>query len=967
VLATLALLAALPARGQVVPPEEVIAPATMPPAAVDQTARPDPTDQTNPTAPIAPTGPIGPVITAVEVRSDAPLDESLNLEDLIEVEVGKPLNAVAVRRTLRNLQATGNAANLELYTRDDPGDGGVVAVIVFRAVVQVEDVRIVGRLGLSRDDLRRAVPQGVAQPLSEERVLRGVYALKDLYEANGYFKSQVRVSVTTDPVRLRAVVTYQVDSGPRAIVRTVAFSRPVAPFEPAALVRQLRLRPGDGYSSREAREDADRLRDWLVGQRYGAARVDPPEEDHDDEGNVKLTYPIEIGPKISLQVIGADEKTLRRKGLLPFLGEAGYDEALVLQAVGRLKSDYQQQGHYDVKITTEEEEKTAEGELQLTFRIDPGPVYTLKAIDFAGNEQLEAPDLMAHMTTTRRSLLRPGSGRLVDAELNDDLDNLRRYYALSGFPKATVGPASVDRQGSDLRLIIPIQEGMRQRVVNLGFQGIENLDEKALRRSLPLREGGPFHTVLLDSALDTLRGAYAAAGYPQAQVSARQDWNPDHTLVDVVFEILEGQPRLANRIIVRGNRKTQSEVIRRTMDLDRGDPISDTKLLEIERNLYRLGIFSRVDVELVPAGLDASERDVLTRVEEGKSRSVTYGLGWDSESGIRGLFGYSDNNVFGRAYSLRTDVRWSQRDKRFRVVFNQPYLGEQPISLTSTVFYEDEARRDRPFEVKRYGARSEAVRVYGARRVSLGLDYRIVELRVDPGVAANDIERRDQPYQITSLVPSFFWDRRDDPIATTRGWSTLVQLQYAFPAFETDTEFVKLFVQQTQYLNLGRPGVVAASLRLGSIQPYLSLPASPTDPLRGFPSRNVPIAERFFAGGDATQRAYGRDELGIRGQTLIPNSSGTGFVPVGGNGLLLFNLEYRFPVFDAFGGTIFYDAGNVWPDWRSIRLKDLKSGVGLGARYISPIGPIRAGIGWKLDRETGESGYQLFFNIGNPF
>ena len=72
---------------------------------------------------------------------------------------------------------------------------------------------------------------------------------------------------------------------------------------------------------------------------------------------------------------------------------------------------------------------------------------------------------------------------------------------------------------------------------------------------------------------------------------------------------------------------------------------------------------------------------------------------------------------------------------------------------------------------------------------------------------------------------------------------------------------------------------MAASLRLGSIQPYLSLPAAPTDPLQGFPSRNVPIAERFFAGGDATQRAYGRDELGIRGQTLVPNSSGTGFVP----------------------------------------------------------------------------------------
>ncbi|MFL6236715.1 MAG: BamA/TamA family outer membrane protein, partial [Thermoanaerobaculia bacterium] len=67
------------------------------------------------------------------------------------------------------------------------------------------------------------------------------------------------------------------------------------------------------------------------------------------------------------------------------------------------------------------------------------------------------------------------------------------------------------------------------------------------------------------------------------------------------------------------------------------------------------------------------------------------------------------------------------------------------------------------------------------------------------------------------------------------------------------------------------------------------------------------------------------------------------------------------------GGTVFFDSGNVWPDWRSIRLGELKNGIGLGARYNSPIGPVRAGIGFKLNRERGEPAYALFVNIGNPF
>lgn len=913
-----------------------------------------------------PAAPAGPVVTAVEIRSDAPLDEDLDLENLIETEVGQTLDEEDVRDTLRNLQATGTASEIELYTQDDPEGEGVLVVVVFRAVIQVEEVRVTGNLGLDRDTLRRAVPQRESEPLSEEAILRGVYAIEDLYEDSGYFNSRARVSVHTNEARRRAVVTYDVDSGPRATVGTIAFDRPVAPFEPAALVRQLRVRPGEPYSRRLAREDAERLQDWLVRQRHGAARVDAPREEIDQETNtVKLTYPIEIGPRVTLVVIGADEKALRRRNLLPFLGEAGYDEALVLQSVSRLKSYFQEQGHYDVRIETEEQR--ANGELVLTFRIEPGPVYTLRGIGLEGNEEISGSELRKVLQTAERSLLRPGSGRLVQAVLDEDLDNLQSYYALNGFVQAEIGPAQVEKQGENLQLTLPIREGPRQRVVRLEFQGTDALDASELRRNLSLREGGGFHPVLLENALDQIRSRYAAQGYIQAQVSARQDWNPGHTLVDVTIDVLEGPQQVVDRIIVRGTERTQNEVVRRTLDLDPGEPISGVKLLETERNLYRLGIFSRVDVELIRAELGATGRDVLVRVEEGRPRTLTYGLGWDSEEQFRGLVGFTDNNVLGRAYSLRTDLRWSQNgDQRFRFIFNQPYLFEQPVSLTTTLFYQTDTRSNRPFEASR-GARVEAARVFTDRRVSLGIGHRVVDLDLDPAAAANTIERFDERYRITDLVPSFFWDRRNDPIVPTRGWSSLAQLQYAFPSDLTDVELLKVFVQQTQYFDLGRPGVVAVSLRAGGIEPFSTLVPTEADPLAGFRSRDVPIGERFFAGGDTTHRAYGRDDLGIREQTLLLASNQKDYIAVGGNGLLLLNVEYRFPLFGDFGGSVFFDTGNVWPDWRSLDLGEIKHGIGLGARYLSPLGPLRAGIAWKLDREPGEPAYELFFNIGNPF
>ncbi|HEX6903265.1 MAG TPA: outer membrane protein assembly factor BamA [Thermoanaerobaculia bacterium] len=929
----------------------------------------------------APQEPPGPLVTAVEIRSDAPLNEDIELEELLETEVGQPLSEEDVRHTLRNLQASGTASEIEVYTREDPEAGGVVVVIVFRAVVQVEEVRIAGRLGLPLEELRRAIPQRNGEPLSEEQVLRGVYALKEVYERSGYFHSTARVAVATDERRRQAVVTYTVDSGPRATVETIAFSQAVDPFAPAALVKQLRLKPGEPYSRRLAREDAERLQSWLIDQRHGAALVDPPEEEYDPATNsVKLTYPIEVGPEIVVEVRGADEETLRRKGLLPFLGESGYDEALLLQAAGRIKTEYQRQGHYDVRVDTDE--RRTDGRLVVGITVEPGPVYTLTSIELEGNEEIPEKELRDLMLTSERSLLRRGSGRLVQAELDEDVENLARYYALKGYANAEVGPPQVEWEGDELHLVIPIREGSRQRVASLSFEGVENLADalERIRENLALQEAGGFHPVLLDRTLETVRAEYAAQGYTQAQISARQDWNPDHTLVDVVIQILEGPRQVADRIIVRGNQRTLADVIRRTLGLKKGDPISDVKLLEVERNLYRLGIFSRVDVELVPAGLETEDRDVVVRVEEGKQRALTYGVGLEVEApqsgsaeyNPRGLIGFTNNNLAGRAYSLRTELRLSERDKFFRLLFNQPYLGERPVSLTSTLFYEDEFPPNESFEeVVRYGARIEAVRVFSSRRVSLGLDFRQVELEgVDPGLSANEIERENQPYELTSLISSFFWDRRDDPLATTRGWSTLAQLQYAFPALRTDTEFLRLFVQQTQYFDLGRPGVIAASVRAGGIEPLTTLAPVPGDPLAEFPSRNIPLPERFFAGGDSSHRAYGRDDLGIRGETLLLSEDGDEFLPVGGDGVFLLNLDYRFPIFGDFGGTIFFDSGNVWADWRSIDFGELRNGVGIGVRYLSPIGPLRAGIGWKLDRERGEPAeptYELFFNIGNPF
>ena len=665
---------------------------------------------------------------------------------------------------------------------------------------------------------------------------------------------------------------------------------------------------------------------------------------------VDLTFAVDPGGRLTVVVEGADVDQLRRRGLLPFLAEEGYDEAVVLQSVERIRRWYQERGHY--RATVERREERAGEDVRLTLVVDPGPVFTLREVRFTGNESVPEGQLRDLMTTSEKRLLVAGSGHLVDDVLAADLENVHGYYALSGWADAAVGPPEVTASGDELVLTIPIAEGERRRVVDFAVEGVEAIPVAELQRELPLRAGGPYHERLLDETLDRIRGRYEQLGHAHAQVSATTDWNAEHTLVDVTVRVLEGPRQVAANLIVRGNQQTGSDVIRMLAGLDPGEPLSRRRLLDVQRSLYRLGIFSRVDVELAPAGESVRERDVVVRVEEGRNRRVVYGFGYDSEEGPGGVLGYSHANLLGRAIHLQADARASERTQRFRLLLSQPYWGGTwPGSVTYLIYQESERRAT--FHVEQRGAQAELARGRGRVRYSLFADYRQVDLapgddRLDLSELPLEEQRAFQDIKILSLVPRAVWDRRDDPIEPHRGSHAVAQLQYAFPAGEAAEEhFLELFGQYVHYLDLDELGVVAASFRGGALEPLSNRPVS--------------IAERFFAGGRTTHRAYERDRLGIPGETMV---SGT---PIGGGGLLLVNVDYRFPIVGALGGTVFADAGNVWAQWSDVDPAEAKVGLGVGLRYSSPIGPLRVEVGWKLDREPGEPGSALLISFGNAF
>ena len=132
--------------------------------------------------------------------------------------------------------------------------------------------------------------------------------------------------------------------------------------------------------------------------------------------------------------------------------------------------------------------------------------------------------------------------------------------------------------------------------------------------------------------------------------------------------------------------------------------------------------------------------------------------------------------------------------------------------------------------------------------------------------------------------------------------------------------------------------------------------------------KTLPASERFFAGGDNTVRGFDQDQLGAGG---VLDENG---VSSGGNALFVFNAELRFPLVSrlGLGAATFIDVGNVFEQARMVDFGKLRTGLGFGLRWRSPVGPLRIDLGWKATQHTFANGqveprFSPYIQIGQAF
>jgi outer membrane protein assembly complex protein YaeT len=710
---------------------------------------------------------------------------------------------------------------------------------------------------------------------------------------------------------------------------------------------------GDIYNAARIDEGLSAIRQEFLDRNFLNTRVEATRQYDPATNTVRLAVDIRPGEQTVIDT-GNEISEEEVRNLVPIFEEGDFDPDLIREGRARIIEYLQQEGYFEASVDGPEIiPATAESPTRVVFLITKGDRHSVKSVEFRGNTYFTADQLQGRIKIRPATFPRFLNHGLFSGEFADsDEATIRNMYRRAGYDAAFVEVRNEDAPDHQITVVFDITENQRYQVEHMVFTGNSNMPEADLRQAITLNEGDPYSPEEVENARRALTGLYYAAGYPDVRIDVTADRDADSLGWLLTYRISEGRRYRIGEIVIAGNTRTADKFIRRTSGLEAYTSWYDPeKILAAQQRLYATGLFRHVDI--VPLDRDTGEiRTLLIQIEEAKHITVTPSVGVKEYTGARVTLDIVHNNVFGGNRALGFRFRWGVHESQFQTTYHEPRLFNHE-SLDGYGILTAETTNRPQYESSGVElALQVQKRLSALKRLLFTASYQTVDLR---DVKVNPIVRlfpdEEGIIQIARLGTSFVSDSRDDALDPRRGVFSTSTLQIANRRWGSEVNFLGLSNQTTYQTRYGT-GTLAFSSRIGYKIPY-------GDTLE------LPITERYFAGGSTTLRGFGLDEAGPAG---------------GGQLLTIGNAEYRVP-FKSFsigelGGALFYDTGNVFVRPGLFALKDFTHSAGLGLRFKTPLGPVRFDVGFNLFPKTriDENGVPVreerthyFFTLGHTF
>jgi outer membrane protein insertion porin family len=712
-------------------------------------------------------------------------------------------------------------------------------------------------------------------------------------------------------------------------------------IEEGAIRAQIKIKEGDIYSPSAIREDLKTL--YQMGY-FQDVKV----EKRDWERGRAVVFVVDEKPIIK-EIKFSGNKNLKTRDLLDVIDlkpRSVLNLTAVQENVNKIKKKYRDEAYFaaEVQFILETPRK---GEVIVHYKIQENQKVPLKRITFSGNLHYSDETLKKQLPETKESGLfswYTKGGVYKEDILERDLDAIIAFYFLKGFLEAKVGKPRVTVEKGGITLIIPMEEGRQFKIGRVEIQGDLIAPKEELMKLVPLYPGEIFNRENVRQSISNLTDRYADKGYAFVDVNPQTIPHRDQALVDLVLDIRQGNKVYFERVNILGNTKTRDRVIRRDLQTVEGELYSLSAVKKSRDRLNYLGYFKEVNFNTKKGSAD-DKMVVNLQVEEAPTGSVSGGVGYSSIDKLVTIFSLSQNNLFGRGQRAVAQVQLGSISRYYSLSFTEPRLFDSEVLVGGDLFntyrdYDD-------YSVKRIGGLTrfgmplfEEVRDYFQYR------YENVNVyNVRPG-AADIIVQQSGLSTTSSIYGALRRDTRDNRFDPAKGFDSSVSIEYAGGPLGGTNWFTRYAANQSAYFTPFSQITWGIRSRIGYIQ--------------GNEGHPIPLYERFRLGGINTLRGFKAYSVGPK----APSGE-----VIGGDKELLFNFEMIFPIAKEIKlkGLLFFDAGNAWDVAQPYSLSDLRTSVGAGFRWFSPMGPLRIEWGYNLKPLPGEAKSSWDFTVGTVY
>jgi outer membrane protein assembly factor BamA len=922
------------------------------------------------------------------------------LQSLVTQKQGQPFELARIQESIQALKGLQEFDDVRLDVR--PEGTGLRVILLLEPAYYIGEYTFPGvnKSFFSYSRLLQISNYTSREPFSGLNVQSGESALIEHFRRTGFFQSEVKASVLEDPAHLLASVQFNTVLNQRAKFGEVTVdgvdSQDAAWLRHSittwrARLRSSAVRPGSTYSYKRLQNAAQYMQRQLRNKNYITAQVQLAGANYSPDSNrADVIFQTASGPRIRVETAGAGVRgrTLRR--LVPFYEAGSFTSELVEEGEQNLKSYFQSKGYFDAEVDAKVKQES--GQTTVRYEISRGPRGKVAKVGVQGNQNLQAGELLPHLTVKRARWF--SRGTYTDQLLRSSVRNLENVYQNAGYSTVKIDP-QVTRRGGDLVLVIKVIEGELDITESLDIEGNSLPLLQLAPHGLRTGPGRAYSPYLVSRDRNAILARYLSFGYLSAALEAIATpvARGSHRF-KVVYRINEGSQLKMAQLVTLGRQHTHQRLIDVTASLKPGNAFGLDQRLVAESRLYDLGIFDWAEIDPRRPIADQDQEDVLIRVHEARRNSLTFGFGFDvvnrggnlpsgtvavpglppvglpssfttSENtfwGPRGSFTYMRRNLRGMAETFSTTIFAARLDQHAGATYTIPAF--RGSSWTASASGSFEHTSENPTYIARIGKGGLEFRkpLDAQKTKTVFFRYTFSRTLLTDLLIPDLVPPQDRFVRLSTLSASYARDTRDFVLDAHKGIYQSFQLDFNPSWLGSNASFARFLGQVAHYKNIGAGIIWANSVRLG-LEHQIG-------------NSFVPLSEEFFTGGASTLRGFPLNGAGPQrtvkacSNPADPSTCTLIQAPTGGNQLLLLNSELRMPLpfKKGLGVVAFYDGGNAFERVGFQSFFDKYSNtVGGGLRYSTPVGPIRIDIGHNLSPIPGIKATQIFVTLGQAF